>query len=708
MAPDATWHSGRIGDIRPSFVKIELSSGRRGPEFTPSPEVWSAPDGRPAEKGDEVEFQLDVRGKKAVSVRLVRRARTAVPVTPVAAPADTFFNPYNFVRALKEPKVEPSGVDVRLLGRCPPPPLDRYVALSGVIRCSIEAVSPVFVSDSHDVEGARDTHRTFRHFRVPGADGKGIPAIPASSLRGVVRSVFEAATNSCWEHVADRRLSRRLVPNDARLLVPARLTGSPGAWKVELLTGESGYRENGPSGALYAGWVLQHRSSANGRRSVRLPPGLKHGEPCHARMVKHNIPGRVTFWNVEALARSQAEVMPGGGPDEQSIVREGYYFFTGRNIDRKHDERFFFAATRGDFVPVADECVVRYVDLLKDYRENSKLRSDQEEAGLEVSRFVNEDRPRTEEECDGELVYAWVTGSGDGRRVKGLAPVSVPRLFYDRTIRERMPDFRAVKPCSEVNRGKAEVALCPACRVFGWVAADDGALPGQGALRSRVRFGDARFPDGPMEESPRTLDILSAPKPTTVRFYLVRKNENLEPEPDEKTIDYDSGNVVLRGRKFYRGRREAKLHTDEEATNQNRTLADHLKAGAASEFEVRFENLAPLELGALLWSLGLEKGWVHRLGFGKPLGMGAVRIGVREVSVLGPGRYAPEGGDSQVLDNAAVEGLRRRFRAGMEARYGGAWRELRNVADLAALLRESAPEQVDYPRLSENGKSYEW
>ncbi|HLL85274.1 MAG TPA: RAMP superfamily CRISPR-associated protein, partial [Longimicrobium sp.] len=153
-----------------------------------------------------------------------------------------------------------------------------------MLTCRITAEGPVFVSDSREVHPAGDEHRSYRFFRDP----DGSPCIPASTLRGVVRSVFEAVTNSCWEHVADRRLSHRITARDAQPLVPARLFRHRDSWRAELLTGTTGFRPDGPKGnePLYAAWVLAHRPHAHGRTRPHLPGWLKHGTEAWARIRK--------------------------------------------------------------------------------------------------------------------------------------------------------------------------------------------------------------------------------------------------------------------------------------------------------------------------------------------------------------------------------------------------------------------------------------
>jgi hypothetical protein len=44
------------------------------------------------------------------------------------------------------------------------------------------------------------------------------------------------------------------------------------------------------------------------------------------------------------------------------------------------------------------------------------------------------------------------------------------------------------------------------------------------------------------------------------------------------------------------------------------------------KFKIRYENLTENELGALLFVLKLPEGCAHKIGMGKPLGLGSVKI----------------------------------------------------------------------------------
>ena len=138
-----------------------------------------------------------------------------------------FLNPYNFVRYLPAGK-ENGERDVTLLGRCTPPPHDRFIGLTGMIECELETVTPIFISDSEFVEEDKDKeHKTYRFFRLINEDGEEEFAIPSTSLRGMLKSVFEAATNSCFSvFEGEKRLSYREVQK-ARAMKPAIVRSLP-------------------------------------------------------------------------------------------------------------------------------------------------------------------------------------------------------------------------------------------------------------------------------------------------------------------------------------------------------------------------------------------------------------------------------------------------------------------------------------------------
>ena len=174
--------------------------------------------------------------------------------------------------------------------------------------------------------------------------------------------------------------------------------------------------------------------------------------------------------------------------------------------------------------------------------------------------------------------------------------------------------------------------------IFGWVEEEGVGLEGQRA--GRVFFQDAHFTaaqDGvwfnPEPIAPHTL---SSPKPTTFQHYLVQDaDQNHDPDDKSKLAHYGTSpeQTQIRGHKLYwhKGSQpdiEASATELQHETQLTRIMP--LAPGVKFKFRVCFENLRPEELGALLWALRLpgaaDKVYRHKIGMGKPLGMGAVAI----------------------------------------------------------------------------------
>ncbi|HOD60103.1 MAG TPA: RAMP superfamily CRISPR-associated protein, partial [Candidatus Syntrophosphaera sp.] len=86
----------------------------------------------------------------------------------------------------------------------------------------------------------------------------------------------------------------------------------------------------------------------------------------------------------------------------------------------------------------------------------------------------------------------------------------------------------------------------------------------------------------------------------------------------------------LRGYKQYWHKKEGKFEEDspefDDKTDTQHTLIAPIKPGAKFEGSIRFENLSEEELGALLFVLQLPDECCHKIGMGKPLGLGSIRL----------------------------------------------------------------------------------
>lgn len=186
--------------------------------------------------------------------------------------------------------------------------------------------------------------------------------------------------------------------------------------------------------------------------------------------------------------------------------------------------------------------------------------------------------------------------------------------------------------------------LTPAEALLGCVTIGDDAdkqvLP---ALAGRLRFKDAVLtgavePNRPIIGEPVKLQILSEPKPNSPSFYFydpgktaaVRKVDLVKPQ----------GSVLPRGRKWY-------LHanrfpdfpnwesqtSDNDKNNSQRIVAKPIREGVRFGFSIEFANLSLPELELLCIALKPGHSYRHKLGLGKPLGLGAINLQINSIVI---------------------------------------------------------------------------
>ena len=315
-----------------------------------------------------------------------------------------------------------------------------------------------------------------------------------------------------------------------------------------------------------------------------------------------------------------------------------------------------------------------------------------------------------------DLVYVMLNKKGEDLGVNFIVPVSIPRVAYKKSIGELLDsDFH---PCE--NFGK----LCPACRLFGWVR-DKSKVKDDintkkyeiNSYKSRLVFEHAvlKHMSGKLEDIP--LAVLSSPKPTTVRSYLLPK-KNLSAKINWAKVAYN-GESKLRGRKFYRHHGEAKRDNYSPLdlkTDQNRTVRDVVLENSKFEFIIKFKNLAPVELGALLWSLELDSKGVHSLGYAKPLGFGSVRIQISGIQLIDPVKRYSSIKESGIvyLDEEEKNRYIQEYKDAMCRKYGrNKFENIDNIKDILILSSKPFDNMlVHYPRLTEkydvDNPSYKW
>jgi CRISPR-associated protein (TIGR03986 family) len=310
-------------------------------------------------------------------------------------------------------------------------------------------------------------------------------------------------------------------------------------------------------------------------------------------------------------------------------------------------------------------------------------------------------------------VHTKVPKSGDTiwfrsqeKKIKEFGYAQIYRKPFEKSIGDLLTNAsQHLHPCSDYHK------LCPSCRLFGWVHQQPSNDLERASYAGRVKISHADLIEekGTLDDFP--LAILSTPKPTTTFFYLLKNGK-----PDFY-VKYDTSGAHLRGRKFYLHQKKAEEEKEYRRAgdirdDQNRTIRDALKPGAKFEFAVEFENLAPVEFGALLWSIEMENDMFHKIGLGKPLGFGSVKLNIESIRILDvERRYGSFSNDGYNVETNQKEIFIKKFREYMEKRYGKNFYELDNIMDIKTILGEHAL-NIHYPRTSiepeRDGRNFQW
>ncbi|MDY7006116.1 MAG: TIGR03986 family CRISPR-associated RAMP protein [Cyanobacteriota bacterium] len=172
--------------------------------------------------------------------------------------------------------------------------------------------------------------------------------------------------------------------------------------------------------------------------------------------------------------------------------------------------------------------------------------------------------------------------------------------------------------------------------IFGWVRREKQSDKTKQSRAGRINVSDgiciSNIDDVFLEKNPITPKILASPKPTTFQHYLVQPEET---EAEKQNLKHYASKprekTVIRGHKLYwhKGKKlNIKLENSDEVSDTQTTQIKPIKSGVSFQFNIHFENLTNEELGALMWVLDVAQDDNYRLklGMGKPLGMGAVKI----------------------------------------------------------------------------------
>ncbi|MBL8170422.1 MAG: TIGR03986 family CRISPR-associated RAMP protein [Acidobacteria bacterium] len=514
---------------------------------------------------------------------------------------------------------------------------------SGWIDCLLTTESPAYVRAplTPEQRKAKKYAKDLSAFFYEWEEGQ--PVIPGSTLRGMLRSLVEIAGYGKITEVSKKRLIYRAVGDTTnhgeeyrKLLMDDQTSkfargNRNEKFYVPLMLG--GYMRKRDSD-----WYIQPAEERQGTTFARIRiderlfdaltplPGCRNAYEIYVRVGDYAFqPVRGGFLNIRAARVLDSSDRPGPGLFKATLARSGYMF------SKRSEAVIYPANEKAEWLPLDD-------DKIEDYR--NQLSAEQQK--LLGKRGVLQ---------EGQPVFYTVERDEQGRvKVDFFGHCRMLRLPYKHSPEKFVP---------EQLRHPADIDLAEAIFGFTKQLPDDQHCPKERRYAGRVRVGSARLVEPEKQGNiwlspnrPVTPRVLGTPKPTTFQHYLVQTKPNPEqndertrdgrPKYELKLADYaalrpgDSQDklkplTTLRGHKLYWHKGAVSLNDiqlEKQPKGEVTTQIHPVRAGVQFQFRLRFDNLSDYELGALLWVLRLGADEKHRLklGMGKPLGMGAVKL----------------------------------------------------------------------------------
>ncbi|MGQ0566596.1 MAG: TIGR03986 family type III CRISPR-associated RAMP protein [Gemmobacter sp.] len=557
--------------------------------------------------------------------------------------------PYNFV-PLSRYVCQAADLDPALAG-LPSQDDPAGVGKSGSLSLTLTAETPILVGwDAGDGQ--------IKKFgRVPDGAGGKVPAIPGSSLRGMVRNVLEIASFGKMALVDDARTAMRDLNAVTDYRRHCTFTRANRAFESRVLAGllqvtngkvmltpcdyaRVDHRDTLSGMSLFGGQTFRQRIeaaiAAHGNARTKIVwegPGQtpRPTDTTIAEIVERiyleatgTAPGCTLYVEDDAqdhphnaktlhYKKAAASIAALVGP---STTKSGTLVFTGMPSHHKHMEFFFFdPKTAEDVDPKVIRMFLDVQELQEKVSPTWRWRKAEYERGQPIPVFFLR----------------------DGTRVRQIGLSMMFKMAGDNSVHALLGNTS-----KDHVSGDSDAQIDLPTRIFGRITADkSGAKP----FRTRVSFGWAMAQPGTWSEGPVTTVHLQKPKPGYFPAYIRQRDfsavsgdelvkpDGRRPAPYRSYMDWKDkpiGQEEIRGWKRYPVLENRNPTRPAEGIEASRLVP--LVPGQAGKptfaARVRYHNLHPVELGALVWALiwGGQLGKRHSLGMGRPLGWGQVTV----------------------------------------------------------------------------------
>lgn len=443
-------------------------------------------------------------------------------------------------------------------------------------------------------------------YRTP----ENVPAIPGSSIKGMLRNVLAPVVFARMSQVEDRKLSVRDIHNtkthyyktivDGKKQIAGWLRFENGRWEIKACSYAN----------VYQGDFIKYF-----KLNERAWKETKIASERYRILNDKNNQFKTLSFNVQKTKNRNEAIDLGKGKYSGKLVvtgQPGSSFDKGKSA-KKWEFIFYEEENKSEeWQPVP-------TDVLRDFL------------------FVHEKSQEWEYFIKNKYTEIPVFfHRQQGREITSMGLAFMYRLAQQKSLHDALANISSL----HLDSSKADFSEL----LFGRMVDDaEQKLDHDWSLRGRVNISLMEAINSP-DSSETDETVLSSPKPSFYPAYLQQPESN---KAGSLLATLDSPKPKLRGWKRYPVKAKNVQQPPPNISNKVKVRLETLSENTQFTGKIRFHNLRPVELGGLLWVLdfGERTDLRHALGMGKPYGLGQVKITIKtDVSkVVANNRVALEG-----------------------------------------------------------------
>lgn len=444
--------------------------------------------------------------------------------------------------------------------------------LTGKILCTLKTLTPIFIpEDKKDMPDMSDVPDVNCFFHYPDTN---TPVIPGSEIRGMIRSVFEAAFNGCLSQINDAPFHRRSM--EAKK--PGLLYKSGNEWKLEK--------------CLF---------SKKTKKYLLKSVSLKEGKPVFTSNNK-------SFFETQEM----------GGSKKRYIHLSERYLY-------KNNPYIFLFFPSGAVYHINENKIQGLENILNLYEKNNQKNS-QHSGYFEYKKLFR----NIEQYSDYKLPVYY--SLDEKNNISYLAPAIFSQEVFQNTVINILQEHGNYQPCN------CKEELCPACHLFGFVKEKDMAASrirfSDALPQDEISFSKSIKLPALGQPNPGAVEFYTnRPNSLGERGYWTYDYKIV----GKKRVVLKASDIVIRGRKFYWHHLpdSSYLLKNKESKGEMEITIQPVDKNNFFEFTVYFEGITEKELNQLCNTLDINtlKDHAHKIGRGKPLGFGSVQIEINDIVI---------------------------------------------------------------------------